>query len=205
MNKFLLYLHRKSREEKFRLFQRLMKPTPDIRILNVGASGANLALSEQFETCYAHRNRIVGGGISFPEAQDYRRSFPGVKAAVFDGCALPFPDKSFDIVFSNAVIEHLPGWEAQQKFAAEMMRVGRGWFVTPPNLLYPVEPHYHLPLIQFLPQQSQRKLVKRIGKVPYDNLYLLTKRRLRELFPRGRVVGCRVTFYSETLIAYLEP
>jgi hypothetical protein len=176
-----------------------------MRILNVGASGPHHALPDQFESEYEPRGQITGGGISLSEVQDYRRSFPGVKSLVFDGCALPFLGKSFDIVYSNAVIEHLPGGESQQRFAAEVARVGRGWFVTTPNLWYPIEPHYHLPFVQLLPQRWQRRLVTKLGKVPYENLYLLTKSQLRELFPEGDVLGCRVTFYSETLIAYRRP
>jgi hypothetical protein len=41
--------------------------------------------------------------------------------------------------------------------------------------------------------------------MPYDNLNLLTKRRLQRLLPDGDVIGCRVTFYPETLIAYRPP
>jgi len=56
-----------------------------------------------------------------------------VKTLVFDGCALPFRDKGFDVIYSNAVIEHLADHDAQQRFAAEVVRVGRGWFVTTPK------------------------------------------------------------------------
>jgi ubiquinone/menaquinone biosynthesis C-methylase UbiE len=202
MNRVLSYLHLKSREEKFRLFVRLLNPTPATRILNVGASGPNLAFAEQFESLYQYRSQVTGGGISLPEVQDYRSGFPGVKSVVFNGCALPFRDKSFDVVYSNAVIEHLADHDAQQRFATEVTRVGRGWFVTTPNLWYPIEPHYHLPLVQFLPQSWQRIVVRRLGRVPYENLNLLTKRQLQRLFPEGNVIGCRVTFYPETLIAY---
>lgn len=205
MNKLFSYLHTKSREEKFHLFVKLLKPTPAMHILNVGASGPNFAFAEQFESLYEHRDQVTGGGISLSEVRDYRGSFPGVKAVVFDGCALPFRDKSFDVIYSNAVIEHLVDHDAQQHFAAEVARVGRGWFVTTPNLYYPVEPHYHLPMVQFLPQRWQRSLIRSLGRTPYGNLNLLTKRQLQRLFPDGGVIGCRVTFYSETLIAYRPP
>ncbi len=205
MNRLFLHFHRKSREQKQRMFKRLLRPTADMRILNVGATGTQLGMAEQFESSYQHRSRIVGGGISFVEVQDYRASFPGVEAVVFDGCALPFRDQSFDIVYSNAVLEHLPASAYVRRFAAEVQRVGKGWFVTTPNLWFPIEPHYHLPLVQFLPERTQRGLVKRLRKVPYDNLQLLTARQLRQLFPGGHVVGCRVTFYPETLIAYRAP
>jgi Methyltransferase domain len=202
MNKLFSYLHTKSREEKFRLFVKLLKPTPSMRILNVGASGPNCAFAEQFESLYEHPNQVTGGGISLPEVQDYRHSFPGVKTLVFNGCALPFRDKSFDVVYSNVVIEHLADHHAQQRFAAEAIRVGIG---STPNLYYPVEPHYHLPLVQFLPQRWQRSLVKGLGRTPYGNLNLLTKQQLQQLLPDGGVIGCRVTFYPETLIAYRPP
>ena len=77
--------------------------------------------------------------------------------------------------------------------------------MTTPNLYYPVEPHYHLPLIQFLPQRWQRSLVRGLGRTPYANLNLLTKQQLQRLLPGGGVIGCRVTFYPETLIAYRPP
>jgi Methyltransferase domain len=205
MNRLLLYLHRKSREQKHRLFLRLLRPTPEMRILNIGASGTDIGLPEQLESFYEHRSQIIGGGISYADVQDYRDSFPGVQAVVFDGCALPFADKSFDIVYSNAVLEHLPDYEMVRRFAAEVQRVGNGWFITTPNFWYPFDPHYHLPFVQLLPQTTQRNLVKRLGKTPYEHLHLLTTKQLRRLFPAGKVVSSRVTFYPETLIAYRAP
>ena len=205
MNRLSLYLHRKSREQKHRLFLQLLRPTPQMRILNVGASGTRIGLPEQLESFYRYRSQITGGGLSFADVQDYRDSFPGVQAVVFDGCALPFADKSFDIVYSNAVLEHLPGEDSAERFAAEVQRVGKGWFVTTPNFWYPVDPHYHLPFVQLLPEVTQRGLVRRLGRTPYDHLHLLTKGKLKMLFPAGEVVSCRVTFYPETLIAYRAP
>ena len=92
-----------------------------------------------------------------------------------------------------------------ERFAAEVQRVGKGWFITTPNFWYPIEPHYHLPFAQFLPEGTQQRLVRSLGRTPYVHLRLLTRRELRRLFPRGRVMGSRVTFYPETLIAYQAP
>ena len=138
MNRLLLHLHRKSREQKHRLFLNLLRPTPEMRILNVGASGTSIGLPEQLESFYEHLSQIIGGGISFADVQDYRDSFPGVQAVVFDGCALPFADKSFDIVYSNAVLEHLPDYEMVRRFAAEVQRVGNRVVHHHTQLLVPV-------------------------------------------------------------------
>jgi len=205
MNPLFAYLHRKSREKKYWLFEQLLHPGPDTRILNVGASGATIGLVEQFESFYPHTRRVTGGGLSFADVRDFARSFPAARAIVFDGGRLPFADQSFDIVYSNAVLEHLPDWETQRRFADEVRRVGRGWFVTTPNFWFPVEPHYHLPLVQFLPDGVQRSVVRMMGKKPYPVLRLLSKRELRALFPESRVFGCRVTIYPETLIAARAP
>ena len=201
MNRLFAYLHRQSRAKKYWLFEQVLHPAPATRILNVGASGATAGLADQFEAFYPHCGRIVGGGLVKADVRDYARSFPEVQAAVFDGCALPFADQAFDIVYSNAVLEHLPSWEAQERFADEVRRVGRAWFVTTPNFWYPIEAHYHLPLWQFLPTRWQQRLARALGKTPYPPLRLLSRREMRRLFPESRVFGCRVTFYPETLIA----
>jgi SAM-dependent methyltransferase len=202
MNRLFRELHRKSREKRHAMFLRLMRPTPEMTILNVGATGRNTGLPEQLEHWYRPLDKITGGGLFLHETADYRASFPGVTPVVFDGCALPFADRSFDIVYSNAVLEHLPDREAVERFAREIQRVGRSWFVSTPNRWFPVDAHYHLPLVQFLSPAAQHRLVKRLGKVPYEHLHLLSSGELRRLFPTSKVVGCRVTFYAETLVAY---
>jgi len=65
-----------------------------------------------------------------------------------------------------------------------------------------VDPHYHLPFVQFLSQENQKRLVARLGKVAYEHLVLLSRADLRRLFPTSKIAGCRVTFYAETLVAY---
>lgn len=204
MNRLFYWLHKRSREKKQNLFFEYMRPAAATRILNVGATGSSTGLEMQFEANYSWPEQITGGGPNMAELRDYRRSFPSVAAIAFDGCLLPFRDQSFDIVYSNAVIEHLTP-EQQQRFAAEIQRVGRAWFITTPNRWFAVEPHYHLPFIQFLSQERQKKVARRLRKVPYDQLDLLGREQLQRLFPTSTIIGCRVTLYAETLIALRTP
>ncbi len=198
-------MSRRSRLKKFDLLGRIFKPRPEDRVLDVGASGVTFT-GYTFEDNYPFPSRIVGGGIDLRQIVEARRSYPQAQFAMFDGCALPFPDKSFDLVFSNAVIEHLTGPAQQERFAREIMRVGRSWFITTPNYWFPFEAHYHLPFIQFLPIEAQRSYNRWLGgsipKGQVQALALLSRRALRELFPSSRIAGVRVTFWPETLVAY---
>lgn len=78
-----------------------------------------------------------------------------------DGCALPFPDQSFDIVFSNSTIEHVGTWERQVRFASESRRVGRSIWVQTPAREFFIEPHLIAPFIHWLPRNGQRRLIRR--------------------------------------------
>jgi hypothetical protein len=187
------------------MFMELLCPPESASILNVGTTGSRVGFWQQLEHWYPHPERITGGGLHFDAVEDYHGSFPRVTPIVFDGCALPFSDKSFDIVYSNAVLEHLPGRIAVERFCSEVQRVGKNWFISTPNFWYPIEPHYHLPFVQFLSQEKQRRLAGSFGKPTYAHLQLLSRSDMRRLFPTSKVVGCRVTFYPETLIAYRAP
>jgi hypothetical protein len=66
---------------------------------------------------------------------------PGWAYVAADGLALPFRDGAFDLVVSNAVLEHVGDEEAQRRFIAEHARVGRHWIATTPNRWFPVESH----------------------------------------------------------------
>lgn len=117
-----------------------------------------------------------------------------------DGCALPFEDRSFEIVFSNSVIEHLGTRERQRAFAEEIRRVGRNYYVQTPSKWFPVEPHYLTPGIQFLPRRCQvtllrngtvwgwitrpsREMCERMA----NEIRLLDRRQMAELFPDATI------------------
>lgn len=62
-------------------------------------------------------------------------------AVIADGRALPFADGALDLVFSNAVIEHVGNEADQRAFVAEHERVGARWVMTTPNRWCPIESH----------------------------------------------------------------
>jgi hypothetical protein len=133
---------------------------------------------------------------------------PEIISAVGDGCDLsPYDDQSFDVAFSNSVIEHVGDWRKQQRMAAEIRRVGRGYFVQTPNRYFPIEPHFQFPCFQFLPRRLKVKLLRSrpIGWYPQaesdeqagawaDEIRLLSRRELAALFPEAKIVAER--FYG---------
>jgi len=133
-----------------RRFARTFDLTSETRILDVGGTPFNWELLDV-------RPRVTI--VNMPRA---REAFDEHFTCVFaDGRRLPFADQSFDIVFSNSVIEHVGDFENQRQFAAEIARVGRAYWVQTPNRGFPVEPHLLTPLLHFLPAAWQRRIARR--------------------------------------------
>ena len=109
-------------------------------------------------------------------------------------------DGAFDIVFSNAVIEHVGGRERQRRFVSEAIRVGRRVFLTTPNRRFPIEVHTRLPFVHWLPDTLSHPVYRAVGKEPATELNLLTRRSFESLFP-GRV---RIVSLGLTLVAIVD-
>ena len=130
-----------------------------------------------------------------------------------DGRRLPFPDQSFDVVFSNSVIEHVGGLEDQRQFAREIMRVGRSFYVQTPNRWFLVEPHLLTPLVHFFPKGMRRRLLRNFtvwGLITrpspeyvqgfVDSTRLMTARELLRMFPRAELHRERVAGLTKSLM-----
>lgn len=101
---------------------------------------------------------------------DYRTIKQGYEFKLVKGAELPFPAKTFDIVVSNQVIEHIAD---ANKHLSEIARVLKGdgiVYLASPNKWWISDPHYKLPFISWLPR-------------PLSNLYLIIfKRRKWDIY-----------------------
>jgi 2-polyprenyl-3-methyl-5-hydroxy-6-metoxy-1,4-benzoquinol methylase len=79
--------------------------------------------------------------LTILDVYDHSDKVKWAEYVVGDGCSTGFATASFDVVFSNSVIEHVGGIERQRQFAAECMRCGRGFFVQTPNKWFPFDTH----------------------------------------------------------------
>jgi len=199
-----------SRQKKIDLFHQQFESCPEKRILWVGAafSPNSLAVESLFPSTYAYSDSIIFADIDLQGLIRAKKLFPHNKVVCCDGKRLPFSDKAVDIVFSNAVIEHVGPWPDQQQFAREIMRVGKGWFVATPNFYFPFEFHYWLPFIHWFPKKVQ-VLIKRFvgGRYPRGamaDVHLLTPREMGRLFPGSKVVLVRATILPESIVAYCK-
>ncbi len=72
-----------------------------------------------------------------------------------------FPDRSFDLVFSNSVIEHLETYDRQAAMAGQVRRLAPLYWIQTPNFWFPVEPHFLTPAWHWLPVAARTALLRR--------------------------------------------
>ena len=185
------------RERRYQRFLDLCAVGRDDLILDVGAgTGGGL---ERF-------NRV--NSIVAVDLEGERTGWldqPNVTVEQGDGTSLRFGDRTFDVAYSNSVIEHVPK-ELQPAFAAEVRRVAHRYFVQTPNRWFPLEPHYQLPLFQFLPRRVRQALNRRFtlgwqAKGHWEEITLLSARDLRRLFPDAEIHRERLFGLTKSLMA----
>jgi hypothetical protein len=127
------HFRRWNRRRKAGQVRRLIDRNGVRSVLLVGVSRGGQAYANQVEEAItAHAAFVVWSGLETGGGRDY---------VAADGLRLPFRDGAFDLVFSNAVIEHVGDAAAQRQFVDEHARVGRSWVLTTPNRWFPVESH----------------------------------------------------------------
>jgi len=194
----------RSRQRKLRLFLEEMRPTGETTVLDVGADelafgeGDGCGTLNFFEELYPWPDRITALGLH--DGAGFRDRYPAVRYVQGDACALPFADGEFEVVFSNAVIEHVGSRERQRRLVLEALRVGRRVFLTTPNRRFPVEVHTRLPFVHWLPDAVAHRAYDLVGKGFAKELDLLSPGTLASLFP-GRV---RVVNLGLTLVAIVD-
>lgn len=182
----------RSRQRRFRYFESLSSRLPrPLTILDVGGT-------PQF---WEHRGwmELPGVRIVLVNLDAAPSTAANITSLQGDATDLSrFASKSFDVVFSNSVIEHLFTFERQVAMANEIRRLGRAYWVQTPNFAFPIEPHFLAPGWHWLPIPLRVAILRRrrVGwRGPLPNaadaelaireIRLLRRRELRTLFPEA--------------------
>jgi hypothetical protein len=168
---------------------------PEDRVLDVGGLPFNWSLLPS-------RPRLVMLNLAPPDGMGRATAACWI---VGDGRRLPFRDGAFDLVFSNAVIEHVGDFESQRRFAEECRRVGRGYYVQTPDRRFPIEVHLMRPFIHWLPRSLQEHILHRRRRWFLREIRLLDQREMRSLFADGEIWHERVLGLSKSIIAVRRP
>lgn len=126
-----------------------------------------------------------------------------------------FDEDSFDVVFSNSVIEHVGSYQDQKRMADEIIRVSNRYFVQTPNRYFPIEPHFLIPFFQFFPITVRGRLLnnfdlgwrKRVPELDeaIETVYsiqLLSKRGFLNLFPGAQLYEEKLFGLTKSFVVY---
>ena len=196
------------RRRRFAFFQSLLSHLErPVRILDVGGTETYWKMME-----------VKAGDQVFITLLNLTQtdvSFPNVTSIAGDARAIMAEDASFDVVFSNSVIEHVGIYQDQLQMSKEVRRVGKRYFVQTPNKYFPLEPHFLFPLFQFLPINIRVLLLQnfRLGwfsKTPdkvkareiVETIRLLDKREFLSLFPNAQIYEEKIFGMTKSFVAY---
>ena len=164
-------------------------------------------------------NRSLSGNhnflITIINLESEKSVYPNIETKVGNILELKsFKKNSFDIVFSNSVIEHLYNFQNQKKIASEILRIGKKHIIQTPNKYFFVEPHYIFPFFQYLPSKIQYKILtktklsrlrkwdKKFARQYLKEIRLLTLNELKEIFPGSKIYQEKFFGMSKSFTAY---
>ena len=156
------------------------------RVLDIG-TGAGVMAAELARLA----REVVGVDV-----RDQRTVFDGFRFVQVAGTTLPFEDRSFDVVLSNHVIEHVGERPDQLHHLREVHRVladdGRGYLAVP-NKWVLLEPHFRLPFLSWIPRALRDPYVRAARKGAFYDCNLPTRGSLERLFAEAGFTHREVT------------
>jgi Methyltransferase domain len=191
------------RSRRMKQFAEFFSPDANTRIIDIGGGCFNWQfLPTQPKVHLVNQLEVEPEGAQFT-------------SSIGDGRCLQFDNNSFDVAYSNSVIEHVGCWEQQMSFANEVRRVAKRYYVQTPNRGFVVDTHFvaHPPFMHLAPglmrrcarflsvwgwiiRPSQKQLDEFL-----NDIKLLNKEEMQRLFPDATIVEERFLRMRKSLIA----
>jgi len=207
-----------TRGQRRKLFDDFMKGVSGpVRLIDLGGTvrfweNWGLARRPQLDVTLVNNHDLdknhANDAITLPNIRRLRADVLTLSAADF---------AQYDVIFSNSLIEHLPGRQLQRQLAQAIIDSGRPYFLQTPNKRSPIDPHFPRPYVPFFatyPRPLQARLLSwsalgsgsaapsyQAALARLQNYYPMTVRDVRQCFPRARVVVERPLGVPMSIIA----
>ena len=165
-------------------------------MLDVGVADREYSPFDNYlEKSYPYPNKITA--LSIYPFKEFSERYPDVRVVTYNGGKFPFKDKEFSIAFSNAVIEHVGGFQDQLLFIEEMRRVSHQFYFTTPAKEFPIEVHTNYPFLHWLSGKKFDRIVTWLGKgwAAGDYMNLLSKKDIEHLLRASNVSEFKILSY----------
>ncbi len=142
---------------------------------------------------------------------------PGIEVVQGDACTPPtsLMSESFDLVYSNSLIEHVGGYFRRCQFSDVVHAAADRHWVQTPYRYFPLEPHWLFPLFQFLTPTARAWVAERWslahefrpGRAHAEvvdwvlSVELLSQHEFRHLFSSSTVMFERIAGLPKSMIA----
>jgi len=200
--KIIIPLQVMFRGSRMRRFAEMFALRDGMRVIDVGGRKCNWTLIDK-------KPDVTLTNIEFDSSEDGRFHYVHT-----DRGKLPYADNSFELCYSNSVIEHVGDDKARQAFAAEIRRIAPRYYVQTPNKWFFSDPHTVGAFVHWLPKRWQRRLIRwctpwglidRPSQAAIDALLaeidLLTVAEMRALFPDATILKERFLGLTKSIIA----
>ncbi|WP_050424289.1 class I SAM-dependent methyltransferase [Bradyrhizobium tropiciagri] len=198
---------------------RTVNPPLNARILDLGGgTGRHIRAILPFHT------DITVCDISAEDLKAAHERFGFKTVLLKETERLPFDDQAFDFCFCSSVIEHVTGpkqdvvtiasdadflnvaREHQNRFAGEISRVAKSFYVQTPYRYFPIESHTWLPgFIVLLPRRLQIALIELFNRFWFKRTapdwHLFDWREMTETFPDAKIYRERYLGMTKSLMA----
>ncbi|MCM8813188.1 MAG: class I SAM-dependent methyltransferase [Candidatus Omnitrophica bacterium] len=179
-------------EEQFQVLRRKVSGiAPATKLLEIG-SGFGTFLLNARRTHGVSVTGIEADGAAYALCRELLYLCGEAEAAVIQGVGeqLPFPDDTFDIVYSSNVLEHVQNPEGCFREALRVLKPGGSLCFVVPNYGSWWDGHYGIVWIPHLPKPLARLYVRLLGRDPryVDSLQLITLGQILAMSRRQRDV-----------------
>jgi len=220
--KFAKLYSQRARKNRASIFRNNFAINESTKILDLGSeAGSNIY--EVLQGTPFSRHNIYIADIDQSLIKRGAEAYGFVPVLIKESEPLSFDDGFFDIVYCSSVIEHvtvaknevwtlssgkdfkIKSFDNQKRFATEIRRLGKGYFVQTPYKHFPLESHSWLPLLAWLPRRllipvlrvTNRFWIKRTS----PDWNLLNRNTMTALFQDANIVSEKSMGLTKSIMA----